>query len=78
MTTGTELRPGTFVEMDGLLAVIVGVSGDEGVPDEHVALWFGDPRGDRVSQGGIGGLNPEVWTVPQDLISPAQAPIYKH
>jgi hypothetical protein len=41
----TELARGLFVEVDGLVAVVVGLPGEEDVPEEHVALWFGAPRG---------------------------------
>ena len=37
-------RRGDLVELDGLLAVVVGVESDAEVPDGHVALWFGEPR----------------------------------
>jgi hypothetical protein len=36
---------GSFVEFDGLLAVVVGVAGHNDVPEEHLALWFGEPNG---------------------------------
>lgn len=71
-------RKGDFVELDGLLAVITGVLGEPGVPDEHVALWFGDPRGKRKSEGGLGGNRPEIWTVPEALCVAAAEPLVKH
>ena len=69
---------GDWVEMDGLLGVVVAIEGDPEVPEDHVAVWFGDPRGKRLSQGGIGGQRPEVWTVPVDCIVAAARPIYRH
>ena len=69
---------GDLVELDGLLAVVVGVEGDPGVPGEHVAAWFGDPRCRQKSQGGPGGERPEVWTVPEAYLAPASEPVYKH
>jgi hypothetical protein len=63
------MRPwkrGDFVECDGLLAVVVAVEEDPQVPEGHVALWFGQPQGRRRSEGGSGGLRPEVWTVPAE------------
>ena len=71
-------RLGQLVEFDGLLAVVVGIDTDSWVPEEHVALWFGLPRGERKSQGGVGGLRPEVWTIPADDCSPAAEPIVRH
>jgi len=35
---------GAFVEVDGLLAVGGGIEGDKDVPEDHRALWFGDPQ----------------------------------
>ena len=73
-----QWNKGDFVEMDGLLAVVVGTQDDPDVPEDHVALWFGDPQMKRVSEGGAGNARPEVWLVPADRCSPAQPPIYKH
>jgi hypothetical protein len=71
-------RKGDLVEIDGLLAVVVGTGGAVGVPEDHVAVWFGEPRGKRLSEGGRGGLVPEVWTVPAEYCRPARAPEVKH
>ena len=59
-------RRGDLVELDGLLAVVTGIEGDPDVPEEHVALWFGEPRCKRKSEGGKGGQRPEIWTVPAE------------
>jgi hypothetical protein len=69
---------GTFVELDGLLGVVVGLSGENGVPDDHLALWFGEPQGRRKSEGGEGNLVPIVWTVPTEYCLPAKPPILQH
>jgi hypothetical protein len=69
---------GQLVELDGLLGVVVGVEGDPDVPEDHIAVWFGDPRCRRKSEGGLGGERPEVWTIPQEYFVSASAPIYKH
>jgi hypothetical protein len=69
---------GQLVELDGLLAAVVGTDEDAWVPEDHVALWFGDPRGVRVSQGGAGGLHPEVWTVPAEYCVAAAEPVVRH
>ncbi|MGC4016217.1 MAG: hypothetical protein QM755_17100 [Luteolibacter sp.] len=55
---------GQFVEYDGLLAVVVRTPEDGNVPEDHLALWFGEPDTIRLSQGGEGGRTPQVWTVP--------------
>lgn len=73
-----QWQRGDVVELDGLLCVVVAIEGDPGVPDDHVGVWFGDPRCVRKSQGGCGRQRPEVWTVPAEYFVPAAAPIMKH
>ncbi|MFO0855882.1 MAG: hypothetical protein U0640_00840 [Phycisphaerales bacterium] len=62
----TPIRRGDMVTMDGLLAAVVGVEGDPGVPEEHVALWFGDPIAKRTSEGGTPRARVEAWSVPAE------------
>jgi hypothetical protein len=69
---------GDLVELDGLLAVVVGVEGDENVPEDHVALWFGEPSCVRRSQGGPGGQTPLVYTVPAEYCTRAKPPSWNH
>jgi hypothetical protein len=71
-------KHGDLVELDGLLAVVVGVEGDPNVPEDHVAVWFGDPQCERKSQGGTGGKRPEIWTVPAEYFVAAAPPPWKH
>jgi hypothetical protein len=80
------LRRGDLVEVDGLLAVIVGLPGeiigtshgDEQVPDDHVALWYGEPRTERISGGGKCDSVPDVWTVPSGYCQAASKPMLRH
>jgi hypothetical protein len=67
-----------FVEFDGLLAVVVGLSGEKDVPDDHLTIWFGEPQGKRISEGGKGNLEPIVWTVPIEYCHPAKPPMFQH
>lgn len=69
---------GNLVELDGLLAVVVGVEGDPNVPEGHVALWFGDPSCVRTSEGGPDGQRPAVVTVPTELLVAAAEPVWRH
>ena len=73
-----DLAKGEFVEVDGLLAVIVGVFGDPKVPEDHIAVWFGAPRCTRISEGGSGGASPEVYTIPVEYFTKAQPATMKH
>jgi len=73
-----KLLKGEFVQLDGLPAVVVGLPGDPGVPNDHVALWFGHAGAVRKSQGGTGDIVPEVWTVPTDLCESRMAPKFNH
>jgi len=59
-------------------AVIVGTPEDGGPPAGHLALWYGDPRGRRISEGNSGGLHPEVWTVPAEFCTFTQTPRVQH
>jgi hypothetical protein len=60
-----------MVTMDGLLAAVVGVEGDPGVPEGHVAFWFGDPTTKRTSEGGTPNSRAEAWTVPTEYCTVA-------
>lgn len=71
-------KRGDFIELDGLVAVVVGIEGDPNVPEEHLAVWFGEPKGVRKSAGGKGPTSPEVWIVPEEFCKPAPRPEYKH
>ncbi|MES2997139.1 MAG: hypothetical protein V4733_10060 [Verrucomicrobiota bacterium] len=74
----STFKRGDIIELDGLLAVVVGTSEDGGAPEDHLALWFGDPRCTRISKGGVGGQHPEVWTVPADYCIVAALPVVRH
>ncbi|MDQ2745761.1 MAG: hypothetical protein M3T96_00670 [Acidobacteriota bacterium] len=69
---------GNFVEFDGLLAVVVGLAGEGNIPENHLAIWFGEPQRKRISQGGNGDLVPIVWTVPAEYCVPAKSPELRH
>jgi hypothetical protein len=69
---------GDLVELDGLLAVVVGTFEDGMAPEDHLALWFGTPQGRRKSEGGSGGLRAEVSTVPAAYCQHAAAPLIEH
>jgi hypothetical protein len=73
-----KIQKGDFIEFDGLIAVVVGVSGENDIPEDHLALWFGEENQTRVSQGGSGNIIPQVWTVPIELCSKARRPEVKH
>jgi hypothetical protein len=74
----SAFKRGQFVEHDGLLAVVVGTPEDGGAPEDHLVLWYGEPRGKRISEGGSGGQHPEVWTVPAEFCTLAQTPRVQH
>ena len=74
----STFKRGDFIEHDGLLAVVVGTEQDGGAPEDHLALWYGDPQCTRISKGGSGGQHPEVWTVPAEYCIPAAAPKIQH
>lgn len=57
---------GDFIEMDGLLAVVVATEDNPNVPEDHVGVWFGNSTARRISEGGLRGASPEVSTVPAE------------
>ncbi|NUU07128.1 hypothetical protein [Leifsonia sp. C5G2] len=61
----SSLELGSLVKMNGAFAVVVGVPGDAGVPDDHVALFYG------TNEEG----SPDIWTVPMGYPSPLPSPI---
>ena len=69
---------GELVELDGMLGAVVGIYGDPGVPEDHVAVWFGSLETKRKSEGGAGGFQPEVYTVPAELCGKAAPALFKH
>jgi hypothetical protein len=65
-----DISRGSFAVLNDLVCVVVGVDGDPNVPDDHVALWYGD-----LNETG----NPQVWTVPAEYIVPFdKLPEYLH
>jgi hypothetical protein len=74
----TTFKRGDLVEHDGLLAVVVGTFEDGGAPEDHVALWYGEPRCTRISKGGVGGQHPEVWTVPAEYCTMSASAVVRH
>ena len=71
-------KRGDIVEMDGILAAVVGTAEDRGAPEDHLALWFGEPQPKRISAGGRGGSQPEFLTVPIEYCKAARQATVKH
>lgn len=73
-----KFNKGDFVELDGLTAVIIATCCDADIPEEHVAIWFGDPSASRKSEKNYSRISPEVWIVPIDVCLAGLRPIFKH
>ncbi len=74
-----EVKIGDFLEMDGLVGVVVGIELDEdALEDSHVAIWFGLEAQKRKSEGGTGSIVPEVWNVPIEYCHRAGSPTFRH
>ncbi|WP_084446496.1 hypothetical protein [Hymenobacter roseosalivarius] len=74
-----DVKVGDFIELDGLLGVVVGIIPNEhGNLEDHLVIWFGAESQKRISQGGAGNPIPEVWTVPAEYCKPAQPPVFRH
>lgn len=64
-----KLKKAQFVMLDAKrIGIIVGTELDANVPDDHVAIWFGNMENGK----------PEVWTVPAEYCKRAPDPVYKH
>jgi hypothetical protein len=74
----STFKRGDIIEHAGLLAVVVGTPEDGGAPEDHLALWYGEPRCKRISEGGVGGQHPEVWTVPAEYCTLAASSVVRH
>jgi hypothetical protein len=68
-------KRGDIVEIAGQLAVVVGTFNDGGAPEDHIAVWFGEPK---TTRGGSAGATPEVWTIPEELFEKATDPQVLH
>jgi hypothetical protein len=66
-----NFKRGDFVTLNDRLTVVVGIEGDAGVPEDHVALWYGaEEQTSNV---------PRVWTVPAEYCVPVtDTPIFYH
>ena len=73
-----KFKKGDFVEMDGLLAMVVATDIEDAIPEEHLAIWFGDPNAKRKSDTEYVQNSPEVWTVPEELCNKGLEPVFKH
>ena len=74
-----DVKVGDFIELDGLLGVVVGIIPDaDDDSNNHLAIWFGAESQKRISEGGTGNTVPVVWTVPTEYCNPAQPPISHH
>lgn len=74
----TTAKKGDFVEIDGLMTVVVATSENENVPDGHLAVWYGSPTARRISDGGGGGMIPEAWIVPAEYCLPVAQVVFRH
>ena len=51
------IKRGDLVMLNGNLAAVVGIEGDHGIPEDHVALWYGSEPAET-------NQTPVAWTVP--------------
>ena len=75
-----SFKLGDFLEMDGLPCVVVGLSGqslaDDEVPEEHIAVWFGDRSAKQKSEDGR--IQVEVRTIPEEYFKKGPDPEIVH
>ena len=73
-----EWKKGDIVVLNGLLAVVVGIAGDSNVPEDYIAIWYGELHGQIVFEGDSSEGKPKVYTVPAEYCRPGPEPIYLH
>jgi hypothetical protein len=79
-----SFKLGDFLEMDGLPCVVVGLSGQSlndyeiSVPEDHIAVWFGDSKAVRKSEGGLGCLSTDIHTIPEDCFDKGPHIVIRH
>ena len=59
------LSRGQFVIVGSSPGVVVGIYSDRNVPEDHVAVWFGEISGNG---------DPRVKTVPEEQVTPLEKP----
>lgn len=59
-----SFKLGDIVLLNGVLAAVVGIEGDPGIPEGHVALWYGGSR--NVEPSFTVFEAPLAWTVPAE------------
>ncbi|TGE09769.1 hypothetical protein [Hymenobacter fodinae] len=78
-----QFNLGDIVVLDDEPCVVVGLSGqllgDEEVPEEHIAVWFGGNNPKRWDSGyeQVKGRI-EVWTIPAAYFNLGPTPIVSH
>jgi hypothetical protein len=76
-----EVKRGSFVKLNGALCVVIGLAGEtvgaESVPEDHVAVWYGEHESTRLQEGAL-EVAPEVWTVPLEYLGIGPAPTVRH
>jgi len=76
------VQRGDLVELKGRPGVVVALAGEvigaAEVPEEHVAVWYGDGEAKPTWKGGTANVPTEVWTVPLEYLEPGPAPTVLH
>jgi hypothetical protein len=71
-----------MVEIGGHPCVIVALAGEfigiDKVPEEHVAVWFGDTIPKKPWEARLGDVKTKVRTVPLEYCVPGQVPSVYH
>ncbi|MFC0682593.1 hypothetical protein ACFFGH_32595 [Lysobacter korlensis] len=69
-----QLKRGDIVVIGDRVAVVVALEGEDDVPEEHVALWFGPEEASKTEDR----LRPIVWTAPAEYCSLAAPAEWRH
>lgn len=76
-------RLGDILMLDDKPCVVVGLSGqvfgEEEVPEDHIAVWFGDNKPNQSnSKHEQIKIGIEVWTIPAEYFKYGPTPVISH
>ena len=68
----TELKIGQFVSVGKDIGIVVGFPNDNEIPEEHLAIWYGQTTDNN------GKTVPKVRTVPEEYCEPLDGISFYH
>ena len=69
-----KLQKGDLIDFDGLLGCVIDTDENDSVPEGHVTVWYGEPKTERISEGGEGHAVPIIYNIPEEYCELAKQP----